>query len=250
MPSSPMAWHGVQTLDPGKANLVLIHGAGGSGRFFKAQTDALTAKFNVLAVDLPNHGDSPGPACTSIAAMAQAVLGFIVARSIARPVIGGLSMGGAICQLLLAKHPGWFSGAVLISTGAKLKVAPDVFAAIKGDFEVYLQMVAMTAAAPGTDPAIFQHAIEDMRACGPELITTDFQACDAFDLRKKIPEIETPCLIINGDQDMLTPPRYSDWLEAQLPKPTRVQISGAGHLVSLENPTETNRAIEQFIETL
>ncbi len=248
---APLAWRGAHPpFDPGKPCLVLIHGAGLTGRFFDAQREGLADEADLLAVDLPGHGDSPGPAAETIPAAAQAVLDLLDSLGLRRPVIGGMSMGGGVALQLLADHPDRFSAGALISTGAKLKVRPDMFAAIEADFDGYVGMVGKVAVAPGTDPDRYAHVIADLQAGGPDLAATDFRACDVFDLRDRVGDITVPTLVACGDTDLMTPPKYSDWLADHLPNATRVTIPGAGHFACLERPAEVNRALTGFLNTL
>ncbi len=237
-------------LRPDLPSLVFIHGAGGTGRFWSRQIDGLAGLANLLALDLPGHGRSPGPARDRIEDYAADLVGFLDVVEPPRPVPVGVSMGGAVALQVLADHPGRFAGAVLVATGAKLKVGPEIFEAIERDFDQYVELVGATAAAPKSDPALFSHALADMTACGPEVVSGDFRACDAFDLRDRIPGIRVPALVIFGDQDVLTPPRYSDWLVEHIPDASRVEITGAGHFAALEKSDSVNRAIADFLARL
>jgi pimeloyl-ACP methyl ester carboxylesterase len=53
-----MLHHRTYILDPDRAWVVLVHGAGGSSAIWFRQLRAYTAEFNVLLVDLRGHGDS------------------------------------------------------------------------------------------------------------------------------------------------------------------------------------------------
>lgn len=246
-----LAWRGSQPpFGPDRPCLVLIHGAGMTSRFFSAQLDGLSEEVHLVAVDLPGHGDSAGPPAETIPAAAEAVSGLLDSLQVDRPVIGGMSMGGGVALQLLADYPERFSAAVLLSTGAKLRVRPDIFAAIEADFERYVELVGQMAVAPGTDPAAYAQVLEDLRAGGPAVAATDFRACDPFDLREQVPGIRVPALVACGDQDLLTPPKYSDWLAENLPNATRVTIPGAGHFACLERPAEVNRVLAGFLATL
>ena len=101
-----------------KTSLLLIHGAGGSYLSWPADLRRLPGK-DVLAIDLPGHGDSPGESSDSIGAYAEQVLDFLDQLKIDRVVLGGHSMGGAIAMQLCLDHPGRVAGLILIGSGAK-----------------------------------------------------------------------------------------------------------------------------------
>src|SRR5512133_3755617 len=107
--------------------LVLVHGAGAASDDWPPELRALPGR-RVLAVDLPGHGAAPGPAPGSVAAFASAVEALLDAHGIASAVIAGHSMGGAIALTLALERPARVAGLVLVSTGARLRVAPEALA--------------------------------------------------------------------------------------------------------------------------
>ena len=66
-------------------------------------------------------------------------------------------------------------------------------------------------------------------------------------MMKEIGSITLPTLIMTGENDLLTPPRYAEYLAAQISGARLSVVPGAGHMVMIEKPEETNRAIEAFI---
>ena len=133
-------------LDPKKATIVFIHGAGGSSNFWQAQVAGLADRANTVAVDLPGHGRSDGNGHDRIEDYSRAVVNFMRAIKVPRPIPCGISLGGAIVQQLLLDYPDFFEVAVLISTGSKLKVAPEIFTAVEKDIKSYVNMMADFAA--------------------------------------------------------------------------------------------------------
>ena len=57
-----------------------------------------------------------------------------------------------------------------------------------------------------------------------------------------------PTLIACGDRDLLTPVEYSQEMAAVLPKCELVVVTGAGHLVQLEQPEEIDDALVRLVE--
>ena len=64
------------TLDPARATLVFIHGAGGTGAFWQAQVLELAGRANTIALDLPGHGRSEGEGKDTIDGYARSVNSF------------------------------------------------------------------------------------------------------------------------------------------------------------------------------
>ncbi len=76
----------------------------------------------------------------------------------------------------------------------------------------------------------------------------DFRACDEFDVMDRLSAIVVPVLIISAEDDLLTPPKYGDFLEKNIPNADRAHIMDAGHLAPLEKPQEVTQAIFKFLD--
>ena len=81
---------------------------------------------------------------------------------------------------------------------------------------------------------------------GKNTLYKDVLTCESFDgsenfLSKK------PCLIICGLKDRITNPDLSRQLSKKVDKSTLHLVPEAGHMVMIEAPEVTNRAIESFV---
>jgi pimeloyl-ACP methyl ester carboxylesterase len=234
-------------LDPQKPTLVFIHGSGGSKILWDNQVKALGDVSNVIALDLPGHGESPGEAFATVPEYTKAVVDFIKGISAPRPIPIGLSLGGAIVQQLLLDYPELFKAGVLIGTGAKLKVLPIIFDTIEKDFSGFVAGMPKMAASPKTDPALLRPLLESNLKTPPSVYSGDFRACDIFDVRERLKDITAKVLVVTGEDDKLTPPKYGEYLVATIKGAQRVHVMDAGHLLPLEKPEELNRALREFL---
>ena len=62
--------------------------------------------------------------------------------------------------------------------------------------------------------------------------------------------IDVPALILSGSHDIFIPKDSPYNLEKGIANSTHHVIQGAGHVASLENPTEVNRHLEAFLSTV
>ena len=235
-------------LDPAKSTIVFIHGAGGSSAFWAAQVQGLVARINTVALDLPGHGRSGGNGKTKIEDYVQAVVDFIKQVDMPTPIPCGLSMGGAITQQLLLDYQAQFKAGILISTGARLKVAPAIFEAIENDYNGFVDMVGKLAASKKTDHGLVLLFKDELAGCKPEITHGDFQACNRFNIIERLSSIGTPVLVMSAQDDKLTPPKYADVLEKTIKNAARAHIMDAGHVVPIEKPAEVNQAIMEFLD--
>ena len=75
----------------------------------------------------------------------------------------------------------------------------------------------------------------------------DLSACNDFDIMDRVHEISLPTCIIAGEDDQLTPLKYSQFLHKTIAGSQFHVIPGAGHLAMLEKPEEFNRYLLEFL---
>jgi pimeloyl-ACP methyl ester carboxylesterase len=235
-------------LDPGKATVVFIHGAGESSLLWHAQVEDLKHRVNTVALDLPGHGRSGGNARRSVQDYAADAADFITAIAAPDPIPCGLSMGGAITQQLLLDHAAHFRAGIIVSSGARLKVLPALFDLIDSNMRAYVDMVDRMGFSEKTPAAVKQPFLEDSLKASAQVAHGDFKACDGFDVMQRLGSIRVPVLIISAEEDTLTPPKYGEFLERHIPTAVRAHIRDAGHFVPIEKPREVNAAISGFLD--
>jgi pimeloyl-ACP methyl ester carboxylesterase len=235
-------------LDPRKPTLLFIHGAGNSNVLWNNQLKGLDDRRNLLALDLPGHGRSPGTGYTTVPDYARVVMDFLISVEVPGPIPVGLSMGGAITQQLLLDYPENFIAGVLICTGARMKVMPVIFETIEKSYPAFIESFKQFAISPKTDPALIQPLLDDNLKCPPSVAFGDFEACDRFDARERLTEIRAKVLVVTGEDDLLTPPKFGEFLADKIEGAQRVHIMDAGHLAPIEKPEEVKQAILEFLE--
>ncbi len=237
-------------LDSGLPTVVFIHGSGGSSVLWREQVEALAGEMNTVALDLPGHGASGGKGMDTVAGYSAAVEEFIASLHAPRPVPCGLSLGGAVVLQLLLEKPGKYEAAILINTGARLRVLPLIFETIERDYPAYIAGSKTMSVSPKTDSARIEPLLESMATCPPEVALGDFRACDAFDVMERLGEISVPVLVLTASDDRLTPVKYGKYLAEHMPKARLVHIEDAGHLSPMEKPEEVAKAILDFVRSL
>lgn len=230
----------------GRTPVVLIHGAGGSHLHWPAELRNLPGS-EVLAVDLPGHGRSPGPGRDSIAGYAEVVQTLMAALAMPRAILCGHSMGGAIAQWLALERPGLVAGLVLVGTGAKLRVAPELVGGVLDDTESAVVLMVDWSYGPAASPVLKAAGLSAMRQVDPAVLYGDLVACDRFDTRQRLPEIQAPTLVIGATADRMTPWKFSQYLADQIPRAELVTIQDAGHMMTLEAPDQVAAAVSRFV---
>jgi pimeloyl-ACP methyl ester carboxylesterase len=228
--------------------LVFVHGSGDSGAVW-APLIALLPDVRAVALDLPGHGalvDQPGPAGMSVADYAAFVRAALEKLGTQRPTLVGHSLGGAIALRLTLDAPELVGRLTLVGSGARLRVAPAFLEAAR-------------SAGPAGVPAITQmafaeeHGVEAERyhaqraSAAPGMLFRDLDACNHFDVMGEVGRIAQPTLLIVGEGDRMTPPKYSEYLATQIPNSTLAIIPDAGHYAQIEQPQRVADALRAWL---
>ena len=242
--------HFQDTMKPLPHTVVFVHGAGGSHHTWRDQWAGLKGIARIVVPDLPGHSGSSGGPKDTVEGYAAWLADFVNETALGKFVLAGHSMGGAIAlQAALNGTPG-LAALILVGTGAKLRVSPVILDGIVHRFREFTPELVDWMMAKETDRLLRDDVTKDVLSTRAETWGADFRACDAFDVRGRLGEIGVPTLAICGDDDRLTPLKYSEFLATNIRGAVLKIIHGAGHIAMLEKPTEVNNVIGSFIQSL
>jgi pimeloyl-ACP methyl ester carboxylesterase len=227
--------------------IIFIHGSGWNTHMWYSQRNYLKSLMEVILVDLPGHGESSGDGCESIEELSDVIYEMIKTTDIGGCYVAGHSLGGAIALSLSLAHPDILKGIILIGTGARLRVLPQILEGIVNDKENTVRNIGELAFSKNTSSALKNQAFYETMKCKTEVIHKDFSACNRFDAMNTVNSILIPALIICGNEDALTLPKYSLYLHEAINDSQLTLIDDAGHMVMMEKPMEVNKAIEEFV---
>lgn len=242
-------WIGRKGLSEGRELILFIHGAGGGQFTWSFQKVFFEKPFNSIIIELPGHGKSGGEGEEEIGKYAEHVHAFMKVLNLPRAFFVGHSMGGAIVQTLALTHSEVMKGIVLVGTGAKLRVLPMILEGLKNKFKETVPKIAQWVYSRNTSSDLVKRGMIDMMRCRPEVLYGDFLACDRFDIMNQVERIDLPTLILCGNEDEMTPVKYSQFLHQRI-KGSRLEIlPSAGHMVMMESPGAFNERIKEFVAT-
>jgi pimeloyl-ACP methyl ester carboxylesterase len=228
--------------------VVLIHGAGGSHLSWPSEVRRLPG-YRVYAPDLPGHGKSGGRGMQSIPAYTQSVLDWLSNCGLHSAVFVGHSMGSAIALSLALDHPEQVLGLGLVGAGARLRVQSELFdlTCNATTFQGAIDMILRLTFSPQTSPQLIALVGRRMTETRPSVLHGDFLACSSFDEMERICQIRQPTLVMCGNDDRMTPPRYAQFLATNIPGANLEAIPDAGHMVMLEQPRAVAAALGKFL---
>jgi pimeloyl-ACP methyl ester carboxylesterase len=254
------AYTGGKPFDASLPTLVLVHGALSDHSVF-----TLLARWTahhgggVLAVDLPGHMRSAGPALTSVPAMADWLLALLDAAGVQRAALAGHSLGSLVALEAASRAPARATRLVLLGAAVPMPVTATLLDAAR---TAPLKAIDMTVAwsfstlAPkpsypgpgawvrGGSRALMRQVLS--HGGDPLLFHTDFSACNDYDGGiAAAARVTCPAHLIVASADQMTPPRAAREVAAAL-KATVHTIPG-GHFMMLEQPEATLAALRQAL---
>ena len=237
--------------------IYFIHGAGMDHTVWVMQARYFARHgFRVMALDLPGHGKTDGPALDNVDAMADWLRGVIGAtcHDASRITLVGHSMGTLICLSLAARFADLADKLVLLGTSAPMPVADVLLNAAQDNDHAAIDMAntwshsqrSLLGASdnPGTSNLHMGERLLERMA--DDVYFKDFSACDGFST-EHYDAIHTPTLIITGDQDKMTPPRAGMAVADLLKVSELVHLQGCGHVMMSEQPNQVLDAMSGFV---
>lgn len=209
--------------------LILLHGNGEDGSYFKHQMDYFSSKYRVIAVDTRGHGQSPrGNAPFTIAQFAEDLHDFMDELGISRAVILGFSDGANIAMKFVLRYPERVKA--LILNGGNLN-AKGVKATTQIPIEIGYRIASKfaTKSSNARKNAEMLGLMVNDPNIEPEALT----------------KITVPTLVICGTKDMIKESHTKE-IARGIPNAKLAIVKGS-HFIANENPKVFNRVVENWL---
>jgi pimeloyl-ACP methyl ester carboxylesterase len=254
---------GGKAFDAALPTIVFIHGAQNDHSVWALQSRYFAHHgFGVLALDLPGHGRSAGPALTSVEAMADWLLALLDAAGVQQALLAGHSMGSLIALEASHRAPARARALALLGATFPMKVADALLETARTNEPQAIDMVTIWShssiaqkpsfPAPGFYvQANLRRLMQRLSAINPEqLFYTDFTACNSYANGQAAAEaVRCPTLFVFGAKDMMTPPRSTKLLTGAIGHGKTVSVD-AGHAMMSEQPDAVLDALYAFASGL
>ena len=226
-----------------------VHGAGGNSLLWNRTLQYLSGDAKAVAVNLPGHPTGE-ITCTTVDAYAEALHRDLADSGLRSPAVCGHSMGGAIALTLALRHPDDVGGLVLVSTGAKLGVDRRLIEGLSADPMKAIESVITPWSFNSIDLGLGREARTALSVSNLPVFLNDYLACQGFDVRGDLSKVRAKTLVVCGDKDRMTPPKWSSYLAANIPGAELRFVEGSGHMLPLEKPEPLARALQSFLAAL
>lgn len=248
------AYTGTRPVEPGRASWLFVHGAGMDHSVWILQSRYFAFHGqNVLAVDLPGHGRSEGPALDTVEAQADWLAGLLEAAGVDRARVVGHSMGSLAALDLAGRYPDRVEALALTGSGFPMPVAEPLREAARTNDHAAVEMIMNWGLSPQSHlggnqaPGLWLHGQGErlLEQAAPGVLYTDLCACNAYAQGlERAAATRCPVQFIVGERDMMTPPRASAHLARAFTGRVReCTLPGCGHMTPLERPNEVLDAL-------
>ncbi len=252
--------------------VVLVHGVTLGVATWAPQLHSLSGGHRVIAIGQRGHGRSvAGSDGYGFDRLADDLAEVLASLDVTGAVLVGHSMGGMVAQTLALRAPGELrrrvDHLVLLATAAGPMVPTPLGALVaaglaqgagrrlraadrrgrplvpQDDLAAWATRASFGAHPDPHDLALLRGMLTAM---SPGAMAELMAPLLAFDVHRRLPEIDLPTTVVVGTRDLLTPPRAARVMAAGIPGAELVTLPGCGHMVMLERPAELDALLERL----
>jgi pimeloyl-ACP methyl ester carboxylesterase len=217
--------------------VVLVHGLGGSPRWWRLTAAVLGRDHRVIVPELPGFGYRRGGRPFALADAAPVLGGLLEHLGHRRADLVGHSFGALVCLAVAAAEPERVRRLALIAPAVRT-ASPRMTGNVLPVVRTLLRLPPAAALTVVTDFASRSPAAL-LRAAGEILALDGDPRVDA--------EPPVPTMVMWGARDAIVPIGGAGWVARTLPRAELAIIPGAGHVPMLDRPAEVNAALRAFL---
>lgn len=170
--------------------------------------------------------------------MARDVLAVMDDLKLATATLCGMSMGGFVAQTVAVRWPARVDRLILASTAPQRafpRPSPGP------------GMMFFSNDFGRRHPEIRDYWVRKGRAGTLASSLGQLVALMRFDLRRDVPRISVPTLVVHGAADRVVPVHHGRWLGRNIPGARIIIYEGAGHGLNIERAVDYNRDILKWL---
>ena len=258
------AYTGGKAFDPELPTVVFLHGGEHDHSVWILQSRYMAHHgYSVLALDLPGHMRSAGPALSTIESMAEQSAAGVKTSGAKRVLLVGHSMGSLVALEMAQALGDKVYGVVLVATASPMRVSDALIAATKSSPAEAMQMINVWSHShaieafdrkPSSPGPGFSNVWSNLRLMqrvaqrnGSDVLHADFTACKEYQRGvQAATNLTCPVLFVLGTSDSMTPARAAQPLIDACKDATVITLQGSGHSLMAENPDGVREALKRF----
>lgn len=240
--------------------ILFLHGFPFNGSLWKPQIDYFQDKRIVLAPDLRGHGSGPkGNTPWMILDFVDDLHELLTKAKIEKVILCGHSMGGYIALEFIHKYPEMIESLVLVGSRADAdtndvkdqrfntleKIRNEGLDKFADDFS----KLVLSDVKSEEKKKLKQQVYELILSNDPNDVMMLIGAlASRKDNTLTLKEISCPTMVIVGADDKVTSWGINHSVARRITNCQFAKVSGAGHLVNIENPEKFNALVDTFIK--
>ncbi len=242
--------------------ILFIHGFGGTAKWWSAQAEFLKRDFQVIAIDLPGHGQSSWMP-VSLLDMAMDLRQMLRTLGIDHLSVVASSFGGLVALELYRLMPEAvmrmsFVGSIPkfargdnYPAGLDINKIRTLSGQFDGDYASILDIFFRSLFTPkerdGENFKWVKQLRQEQAVPKREALKCFLDILEKSDLRDRLASVICPLQFITGEQDYICPAPIMEWVSQHAHNARFDVVAKCGHLPFLTEVTEYNRLLEDFL---
>jgi 3-oxoadipate enol-lactonase len=234
--------------------MVLVHANPFDHDLWLYQTAHFSTWFKVIGIDIRGYGRSSKVTKPyALIDMAGDVVGVMKDLGVTRAVLAGCSVGSSIAIMLGLEHPELFDAIILVGGNAgsssRYQGRIDGYRKNLGDYHIkhLRELVAPAFADSPHGRHLLSLWVEREPRLEGEAIAQVFMAGNHTDNTERLPTMNVPTLVINGELDHSLP--AGKRTASLVPGAVHKVLPGTGHACCLEDPAGFDRLVIEFLRS-
>src|SRR5437762_792032 len=260
-----LSLHALEWARPGAPGVCLLHGGSAHSHWFDRVIGSFVGRYHVISLDQRGHGasDWPTPPAYATEDFVSDLLGVMDAMGWGRMTVVGHSMGGANAMALSAWHPERVERLVIVDSrpsipaerlgvmherGARALRAPRRHPTLESAVASFRLLPRETVA----DEALLAHVARAglVERDGGWRFRFDPAANGSrrpHDMWPHLAKIRAPTLLVRAELSPVLTPDMAASMRKAIPDVRFVEVPGAYHHVTLDQPERFVAAVSEFL---
>lgn len=246
----------VETGDPAKPKVILLHGLGGSIGNWQTNTGALAQNYHVIALDQIGFGKSDKPFLKyRVGTYVDFLDKFMSELKIEKASLVGNSLGGWIAGLMAVKYPNRVEKIVLADAAGLIPASfneADIYQlnnSTRDEIRANLKKIFANPVLQNNEALVDQFLTLRVATNDGNTINSLIESIKRKEdfLNGRLAEIKKPTLIIWGKQDGLLPVADAYAFNKGIAGSELVVFDACGHVPQFEKAADFNKKVLEFL---
>ena len=239
--------------------IVLVPGMAGGRDLLTPLIHKLAKRYRVILPSLRgDHGPLGLDPAREMSDLAEDLASTIDGLALERPIVMGVSFGGAVALEFAVEHPESLGGLVL--WGAEARFRPTLASTVArrtlerfpvpADNPFLNQFFNLLHAGRPEPGPLTDFVVERCWRTDQSVIAHRLGLLESFDVTDRLWRIDAPTLVLSGSRDVVVPPARQRALAQSISGASHVEVAGAGHIGFLTHRDEVAAGLGQFVRKL